>query len=86
MRELLRLTGTATKSAAVETAIAEYVRRRRIESSMAIAGKLDFGLDWRRLEAEEVREPARPCAPRARRRRRGPSAPPPWLSLEPGRE
>jgi len=69
MRELLRLTGASTKTAAVEAAITEYVRRRRIEKLMAIAGKIDFDLDWRALEAEEVREGGKRSGRGPRRRR-----------------
>ncbi len=55
MRELLDATGTDNMTQAVYTAVAEFLRRRRLERLRALRGKVDI-LSNDEIEAAELRE------------------------------
>ena len=55
MRELLAATGTESMTQAVSTAVAEFLRRRRLESLRALRGKVDV-LSNDEIEAPELGE------------------------------
>ena len=70
MRRLLRATRAKTKTAAVEAAIEDFLRRQAVEELIALSGKVPLDLDWRKMEAQELRDARRLYGPPARRRRR----------------
>jgi Arc/MetJ family transcription regulator len=70
MKRLLRATRAKTKTAAVEAAIEDFLRRQAVEELIALSGKVQLDLDWRKMEAEELRDARRLYGPTARRRRR----------------
>ncbi len=51
LAEAKRLTGARTKRAAIETALAELVRRRKAAELAAFAGKISIRLTRRELQA-----------------------------------
>jgi len=56
MEEAVRLSGKRTKAAAVEEALAEYVRLRREEALLGLRGRLRLEEDWRELREAEIGE------------------------------
>ncbi len=56
MDEAVRLSGKRTKAAAVEEALAEYVRLRRKEALLGLRGRLRLEEDWRELREAEIGE------------------------------
>ncbi len=69
MRRLLPATRAKTKTAAVEAAIEDFLRRQAVEELLKLPGKVHFDLDWRKMEAEELRDMRRLYGPSPRRRR-----------------
>lgn len=53
---LMRLSGTASKSEAVNLAIAEYVRRRKIDQLKRLSGELSLEENWQELRDLERAE------------------------------
>lgn len=58
LAEVMRETGETDKGRAVNAALAEYVRREKIERLIALAGHIDYADDWKErhdleLELEE---------------------------------
>jgi Arc/MetJ family transcription regulator len=58
IKELMKVTGARTKTAAIHLAIAEFLRRKKIEGLLALEGKIQLDLDWRELEELEVKAQA----------------------------
>lgn len=56
VKELVAATGAKTKTEAIHVAIAEFLRRRRLEGLKALSGKVRLDLDWRELEEREVKD------------------------------
>jgi len=51
--EVQRLSGQKSKTKAIETAMTEYIRRKKIEQLLALRGAVAVDYDW---QAEEDRE------------------------------
>ncbi len=54
MEEAVRLSGKRTKTAAVEAALEEYVRRRRKELLLGLPGRVRLEENWRDLREAEL--------------------------------
>ena len=54
--EVIEASGEKSKSAAVNKALAEYIRRRRIAELRELAGKIDLVDNLKELEALELKE------------------------------
>ncbi|MGH9434768.1 MAG: type II toxin-antitoxin system VapB family antitoxin [Terriglobia bacterium] len=54
---VMRETRAKTKSVAVRKALADYVRRRKIEKLIALKGKVRFEVDWKALRKGWDRNP-----------------------------
>jgi hypothetical protein len=54
--EIKQITGERSASKAIALALAEYIRRRRIEEIIAMAGTLQVEDDWQELEELEMEE------------------------------
>jgi len=65
IKELMAVTGARTKTEAIHLAIAEFLRKKKIEGLLALEGKVSLDLDWRELEELELKAQAE----RDRRRR-----------------
>lgn len=46
---VMKETGAATKTEAIRQALKEYVRQRKVEKLIALAGKVRFDIDWKTL-------------------------------------
>lgn len=55
LEELVKLTGEKSKNKALNKAIEEYVRRRRIEELRAMLGTIDLVDNWYELRHMEPR-------------------------------
>jgi len=56
MEDLMHLTSAATRTAAVNAALREWVQARRIAGIKSLRGKLRFDGDLAALESAEIRE------------------------------
>ncbi len=56
LADLMRLTRAKTRTEAVNRALAEWIRRKRIEALKALRGKLPVEGDLAKLRALEIRE------------------------------
>lgn len=56
IEELMRLEKSSSRSEAIRAAVEEYVRRRRMDEFMSLAGSGLIDLDWRQVEQEEMKE------------------------------
>ncbi len=54
--EVTRLTGERKKSKAVNEALKDYVRRKKLEKLVQLFGKVDIEEDWRKLRDGELGE------------------------------
>ena len=59
MDELMRAEPGASRSEAVRRAIRDYLRRRRIDAFMKLAGSGLVDVDWREMERVETEDAAR---------------------------
>ena len=55
LEEAMKCTGEKTKTAVVQMALEELVRRRKLEGLKNLSGKIQIDLDWRNMEEEELR-------------------------------
>lgn len=55
LEEAMKCTGEKTKTAVVNRALEELVRRKKIEGLLALEGKIHIDLDWRKMEEEELK-------------------------------
>lgn len=53
IEEVQRLSGQKSKTKAIEMALSEYIRRKKVEQLLALRGAIAVDYDW---EAEEARE------------------------------
>ncbi|OGQ94634.1 MAG: hypothetical protein A2253_00045 [Deltaproteobacteria bacterium RIFOXYA2_FULL_55_11] len=51
----MKCTGEKTKTAVVQMALKELVRRRKLEGLKNLSGKIHIDLDWRKMEEEELK-------------------------------
>ena len=58
IKELMKVTGARTKTAAIHLAISEFLRRKKLEGLLALEGKVRLDLDWRELEELELKAQA----------------------------
>ena len=56
LEEVAKTTGEKTLSKAVSRALEEFIRRRKIERLIELAGKIDLVDNWRELEEIELQE------------------------------
>ena len=56
LEEVAKTTGEKTLSKAVSQALEEFIRRRKIERLIELAGKIDLVDNWRELEEIELQE------------------------------
>ena len=54
--ELVRVEGGVSRSEAIRRAIQDYLRRKRIDDFMTLAGSRLVDLDWREAERQELKE------------------------------
>jgi metal-responsive CopG/Arc/MetJ family transcriptional regulator len=58
IKELMEVTGAKSRTEAVQRAIAELIRRKKLEELKALSGKIRIADNWRALEAAELTEEA----------------------------
>lgn len=58
VKELMTLTGAKSKTEAIHTAIAELIRRKKLEGLKALSGRVRIADNWRELEEIELKEQA----------------------------
>lgn len=58
IKELMDVTGARTKTEAIHPAIAEFLRKKKVEGLLALEGKVHLNLDWRELEELELKAQA----------------------------
>lgn len=68
LAEAMKCTGEKTRTAVVNRALKDFVRRKKLEGLKNLSGKIHIDLDWRKMEAEELK--AMKEHERARRGRR----------------
>jgi len=54
IKDLLRVTGERKKTKAICIALDDYIRSRRREKLLALSGKVEFDLDWQKMEEMEL--------------------------------
>ncbi|NWF56676.1 MAG: type II toxin-antitoxin system VapB family antitoxin [Syntrophaceae bacterium] len=54
IKDLLRVTGEKKKTRAICMALDDYIRSRRKEKLLALSGKIEFDLDWQKMESMEL--------------------------------
>ncbi len=52
--EVVEETGERDRGRAINKAMAEYVQRKKIETLLAMRGKLKLDIDWEKWEEEEL--------------------------------
>ncbi|MBI2361267.1 MAG: type II toxin-antitoxin system VapB family antitoxin [Deltaproteobacteria bacterium] len=55
LEEAMKCTGEKTRTAVVNRALKEFVRRRKLEGLKNLSGKIHIDLDWRKMEEEELK-------------------------------
>jgi hypothetical protein len=55
IKDLLRVTGERKKTKAICIALNDYIRSRRKEKLLALSGKVEFDLDWKKMEEIELK-------------------------------
>jgi metal-responsive CopG/Arc/MetJ family transcriptional regulator len=58
VNELMEVTGAKSRTEAIHRAIAELIRRKKLEELKALSGKIRIADNWRALEAAELKEQA----------------------------
>ena len=53
LEELVKITGEKSKSKALSKALREYIREKRIEELLHMAGKIELDLDWYEVRHRE---------------------------------
>ena len=56
MEELMRVEGDVSPSEAIRRAVEEYLRRKRMDRFLTLAGSKLIDLDWRKAEQQEIRK------------------------------
>jgi hypothetical protein len=52
IKKTMKISGSRTKTAAIVTAMEEYLRRKKLEEIIGMEGKLDFTDDWEKSRHE----------------------------------
>jgi hypothetical protein len=52
IKKTMKISGSRTKTAAIVTAMEEYIRRKKLEEIIGMEGKLDFTDDWEKSRHE----------------------------------
>ncbi len=52
IKKTMKMSGSRTKTAAIVTAMEEYIRRKKLEEIIRMEGKLDFTGDWEKARHE----------------------------------
>ncbi len=52
VKRTMKLSGSKTKTAAIITAMEEYLRRKKLEGILRLQGKLQFTDDWQKARHE----------------------------------
>jgi len=55
IKNLLRVTGEKKKTKAICIAVDDYIRSRRKEKLLALSGKIEFDIDWQKMEEMELK-------------------------------
>ena len=56
IKELMKVTGARTKTEAIHLAIAEFIRRKKLEELKALSGKVRIANHWQELEELELKQ------------------------------
>ena len=56
LQDVVKLSGEKNKGKAVNAALAEYVRRRKLQDLRKLIGTLDLDDEWREREEQELEE------------------------------
>jgi len=56
IQEAMKWAQEKTKTAVVNRALKEFVRRRKLEGLKNLSGKVRIDLDWRKMEEEELKD------------------------------
>ena len=56
IEELMRVEGEVSRSEAIRRAVEDYLRRKKIDDFMSLAGSRLVDLHWRDAEREEIRK------------------------------
>ena len=56
VEELMRVEGEVSRSEAIRRAVEDYLRRKRIDEFMSLAGSRLVDLDWREGKRQEIRK------------------------------
>ncbi len=56
MKELMSVTDAKTKTKAIDAAIREYIRKRKIKKLQSLSGKIEIVDNWRELRESELEE------------------------------
>ena len=56
IEELMRVEGDVSRSEAIRRAVEDYLRRKRVEEFMSLAGSQLVNMDWRDVEQLEIRK------------------------------
>ena len=54
LEEVFRASGETSLNKAVNTALAEYVRRRKLDDLRAMIGRIGLDYDWKKEEEKEL--------------------------------
>lgn len=55
LEEAMKCTGEKTKTAVVNHALEELIRKKKLEGLKNLSGKIHIDLDWRKMEEEELK-------------------------------
>lgn len=58
IRELMDVTSAKTKTDAIHQAAEELIRRKKLDQLKSLSGTLSLDLNWKKLEATELRHQA----------------------------
>jgi hypothetical protein len=58
IKELMKVTGAKTKTEAIHLAVAEFIRRKKLEGLKALSGKIQIADNWQELEELELKAQA----------------------------
>ena len=56
VEELMRVEGKVSRSEAIRRAVEDYLRRKRVDEFMTLAGSKLIDLDWKQVERGELRK------------------------------
>lgn len=55
LKDVMKQTKAKTKTEAITNALEEFIRRKRMSEIKSLFGKIEFDLDWKKLEQEELK-------------------------------